>query len=183
MSLNSISAIASEYASWPVEQPGDPDPDGLVRRLGRHDLGKYRGLQRLEHLRIAKEAGDVDEEVVVERLDFLRVAQQPRRVLRHRLLRMNRHPPHDAALDGGVAVEAEVHVRDGPDRCENPSVALFGRGLGFVGGGRVRDRDDRRGSPGARRSGPAAARSPRSRCRWRSAACRRVPRSLRPARR
>ena len=50
--------------------PRYPQAQRRVRGLGLQDLGEDAGFQGLEQGRVAKEAGHVDEEVLVERLDL-----------------------------------------------------------------------------------------------------------------
>ena len=69
--------IACEYASSPVEHPGTQmrmGPEAEVRacKIGRIDNLPQGG----EGFRIAKEAGDIDQEILVEGVHFAAVAMQ-----------------------------------------------------------------------------------------------------------
>ena len=72
VSRNSSRLIAIEYASWPVEQPGTQTRIGWPVGLAVDDRGEDLTLEILEHLRIAEEAGHVDEDVAVQRLGLVR---------------------------------------------------------------------------------------------------------------
>ena len=111
MSRNSRRAIAIEYASWPVEQPGTQTRIGGPSVLPLTIAGKTSPLEILEHLRIAEEAGDVDQHVPIQGLGFVAVALEELRVVRRRRESAQHHAAGGASLDRGVAVLAEIDAR------------------------------------------------------------------------
>ena len=52
---------------------GHPDPQRLVRRLPAHQIGNNFLRQQLEGFRVAKEPGDVDQQILGEEIDLTRI--------------------------------------------------------------------------------------------------------------
>jgi hypothetical protein len=93
---------------FPGRAPGDPEADGLSGRFVLQDLRKDRGLQTLEDVRIAKERGDMDENLVVQTTGFLGVAAKQRQVVAQALDPQERHPAREPPLERRSLVLAEV---------------------------------------------------------------------------
>lgn len=105
--------------------PRHPDPDRGERRPVFDQHREDLALERLEHLRVPEEAGHVDEEVVIQRLDLGPVALQPADVLVEGRLRVERHAAHDPPAHGRVPVLREIDAGDGPDDSEDPAVPVL----------------------------------------------------------
>ncbi len=88
-----------------------PGADRLVVGGCGHERRQHVLLERIEHLRLPEEAGDVDEHVAIQRLGLGLVARHQLRILAGRTDAVQQHAPRRAPLDGGVAVVAEVHAR------------------------------------------------------------------------
>ena len=69
--------------------------------------------QSLKALRIAKETGHVDENVVRQRLRFFRMLLQHLRILAERRDLLQSHPPRYAAAHGGLFIQAEIDPDSG----------------------------------------------------------------------
>ena len=106
--------MAIEYASSPVEQAGTQMrmcARSPCSPAAREDLR----LQRLERLRVAEEAGDADEHVLVQRRSSSGVALHELDVVGQLLDLVQRHPALDAPVDRGRLVVAEVVAERGAD--------------------------------------------------------------------
>jgi hypothetical protein len=100
---------------------GDPDAQGLIGRVLADQIGNDLCGEQIEHLRIAEEAGDVDEQVLGEKIEFAAVAPQDLQVLRHvvGLDRRHRHPPLDPALQRARLVQPEIIGGLGPQKIDD----------------------------------------------------------------
>ena len=78
--------------------------------LAAHQVGNDLLRQEIEHLRVAEEAGDVDEQVLGEKVELAGVAAQHVEIAVHvvGLDRRHRHAPLDAALQRAGLVEREI---------------------------------------------------------------------------
>ena len=100
-----------------------PHAHRLVARAVGEQLGENLLRQRLERLGIAEKAGDVDEHVLVERLDLARIRAQVLLVFRERLDLVHHHPPLDAPLHGVRLVVGEIDARRPSHDFRDASVA------------------------------------------------------------
>ena len=89
---------------------GNPDADRLAPGLVCQHLHQVFVLERLERIRLAEEPGDVDEDVLVERLQFRRISLEVLEVLLEALQFAQDHAAEDPPLDRRVLVEGEVHA-------------------------------------------------------------------------
>ena len=98
--MTSSSEIAIEYTSSPVEHPATQirigAPSGLCFRIA----GRICDSRRVEDLRIPEERRDVNEDVLVERADLLRIALQQSQVVLQILRAAQRHPAGQPPLEG-----------------------------------------------------------------------------------
>ena len=85
-----------------------PDTDRRVRGLVLQDLGEDAVLERLESLGLAEEARDVDQDVLIQRLELRAILLQVPCVIGEIFLGMKHHAPHDAPPDRRIAITAEV---------------------------------------------------------------------------
>ena len=91
-------------SSSPAPRRGSACPSALPLTIA----GKTCSLQVLEHLRVAKEAGDVDQDVAIQRVGLVAVALEEPGVVARRRESAQQHAPGGAPLDGGVAILAEI---------------------------------------------------------------------------
>src|SRR5687768_13285398 len=108
----------------------DPDAERFVRRLPFYQFREDAGLERLEHLGVTKERGDVDEQVVIQRVYFGLVVAQPVEVVGGGPDAVQRHAAHDAPSDGRVAVRGEIHAGSRPYRGQHLLVSTWRNRLG-----------------------------------------------------
>jgi hypothetical protein len=111
----------------PGRAPGHPHPE-LPRLPARHQLPVDRGGERLPHLRVAEELGDVDEQLARERRRLRGVELQPPLVFFDGGHRQQRHAVGDAPQHRGALVAAEV---DAADRVEPPLDEVQGLVVGL----------------------------------------------------
>src|ERR1043165_3931561 len=96
-----------------------------------------------EDLRIAKKAGDADEDVVVQLLDLLRVRAQHRDVLVDVRDSMDGHSPANAALERRCLVMREVDLMSGVEQFEDSRQVAIAEASGARGNRRTtRDLDE-----------------------------------------
>ncbi len=90
--------------------PGNPDAERLIGRVAADQVGNDLLRQEIEHLRIAEEAGDVDEQVLGKKVEFAGVAAQHFEIPIHviGLDRRHRHAPLDPALQRARLVKREI---------------------------------------------------------------------------
>ncbi len=87
---------------------GDPQAQG--RALG---LALYKSWQRLlredlEGLRVPKETGDTDEQLLEQRIEFMRIRQHEPEILSHVLDLMHIHPAFDAPMNRVFFIERKI---------------------------------------------------------------------------
>ena len=90
----------------------DPDADRLPRQLGVHQVGDdFRGDQ-IEDAGVAEKAGDVDQQVLGQQVEFAGVGGEHFEVVAHRTGRdaAEDHAPFDPAFQGALLVEGEIIV-------------------------------------------------------------------------
>ena len=75
--------------------------------------------ERAERVRLAEEARDVDQQILVEAADLARVGLQHLQVLRHVAEAVQRHAAVDAPGDGGALVIVEVDARGASEQLED----------------------------------------------------------------
>src|SRR5262249_32710120 len=86
----------------------NPDAHGFGRRTIGEQLGIDNLVQAVEHFRVPKEAGDVNQDIAVERLNFLRIAVQQLDVVAEIVDLIDVHPAQNAAADGCDLVVDEI---------------------------------------------------------------------------
>ncbi len=91
--------------------PRHPDPQRIVPGAVLEQLGQDPGFERLERLRVAEEARDVDQDVLVEGLHLAGVFPQMARVVPQPVHLVQHHAAGDAAVESACLVLAEVDVR------------------------------------------------------------------------
>src|SRR5215470_446198 len=84
-----------------------------------HDGRKHQSLQRIEYSRISEEAGDVDEHVLIQRLDFGGIGLHITDVIFDVIEFMDQHAALDASPDGGLAVVSEINASAAAKELEN----------------------------------------------------------------
>src|SRR6185436_13634535 len=87
---------------------GDPDPHRRRGSLGAKQLGEDLLGESVEHRAIAKELGDMDQEIFVDRARLLGGCRQIRAVLVERAKAVLGEPTRKSALDRGALVTREV---------------------------------------------------------------------------
>jgi hypothetical protein len=89
---------------------GDPDSQGTIERLAEHEIGNDLVSEERENLRIAEKARDIDEQVLGEEVELVRVVAQKLEIAIHvvGVDRRHRHPSFDAALQRAGLVEREI---------------------------------------------------------------------------
>ena len=91
--------------------PGHPDAK-RGEPPSQMQLREYALSQSLKALRIAKEARDVDEDVVGQRLELGGILPQERHIVVQRRNLVQSHPARDAAADGGLLIPVSyTHLR------------------------------------------------------------------------
>ena len=82
----------------------------LIGRLAADQVGNDLCRQEIEHLRIAEEAGDIDEQVLGKKIELARVAPQHFEIAIHVIGfdRCHRHAPLDPALQRARLVKREI---------------------------------------------------------------------------
>jgi hypothetical protein len=120
---------------------GHPDPDGIVGRAILEQRGEDLAPERLEERAVAEEVGDVDQDVVVERLDLDRALLEQNEVIGERLHLVEQHAAEDPALDRRLPVEREIDLARGAEHVEHLLQILAGFDVGRrLAGGRDRQR-------------------------------------------
>ena len=109
---------------------GDPDAQRRVAGPILEELGEDRRAEGLEGLRIAKEAGDVDQDLVAQRAGLLGVVLDQLGVGRQAGDAIDDHPPLDPPAKRGLLVAREV---DGARLAQGGQDAAEGL---LIGGGR-----------------------------------------------
>ena len=89
---------------------GHPDAKRKVPLPVPDHLRKDPGGERLEGQRVAEEVGDLDQDVLIERLDLGGPLGHVAHVLGERVDLVEHHPPGDSPLDGRRPVVGEVDV-------------------------------------------------------------------------
>ena len=90
---------------------------------------KHRAFQLLERVGIAKETGDVDQHVAIERFGFRGIALDEPRVVAGGPESTQDHAARRAALERGVAVLAEIHTAGRAKRRDDPLKLVLHFGL------------------------------------------------------
>ena len=83
---------------------------GSIGRVAADQVGNDLLRQEIEHLRIAEEAGDIDEQVLGKKIELACVAAQNFEIAIHviGLDRRHRHAPLDPALQRARLVKREI---------------------------------------------------------------------------
>ena len=85
----------------PGRATADPDPHRVIDGATLDQFGKNLALQKLEHVRVTKETGHTDQQILIQHLDFVRFGLQAFGVLERRIDLVEQHPPLDASPDRG----------------------------------------------------------------------------------
>ncbi len=88
----------------------------------RRDNG---GSQGLPGFGVAEEAGDIDHQVIGERLNLVRAPPQQSRVVAQVVHAMQSHAPLNAADQGWLAVARKIMASARPQQCEHFAQALM----------------------------------------------------------
>ena len=89
---------------------GNPNANRIAILAVRHNLREYRFLQGVKCFRIAKELGDVDQNVFIERLQLARVRTQLGYIRVQAVRAPQRHAAKNPAADGVGFVLREIHA-------------------------------------------------------------------------
>ncbi len=89
---------------------GDPYPDGLIGAVATDQIGNDLIRQDVEHLRVAEEAGDMNQQILGQKLELAGITSQKLDVAIHATCpdRHHRHASLDAPLQCAGFVEPEV---------------------------------------------------------------------------
>ena len=82
-------------------------------------------LRRLETIRIAEEAGDMDENTLVQSVEFGLIGGQQVDVVLERGQLSKRHAPGNPAANGGWLVQVEIDPSSCLEKAADPSQAIF----------------------------------------------------------
>ena len=113
-SAYSVYVMAIEYASSPVAQPSAHTRTASLRPLF-DESGKDHRLQRFVGIRIAKEAGDADQDVVVERFALGVVLLQQLRVVGQAVELFQQHATRHATAHRVALVVREIDAGGMPE--------------------------------------------------------------------
>lgn len=90
--------------------PGNPDAEWGAGRARTHDLREPVLLQLLEHLRIAEEAGDADQQILIKAIELGRIRAEILEVITPRPVSMHEHPAKQPPLERPAPILREVHA-------------------------------------------------------------------------
>ncbi len=90
----------------------DPDANRIGRRTVRQDLRIHELTKTGKNFGIAKKAGDIDQKIAKEVLDFLWIAVQECNVIAEVFHVMNVHAAHDAPADRPAFVVDKIDFAD-----------------------------------------------------------------------
>jgi hypothetical protein len=90
---------------------GSPNAKDGIGLAVLHNARKDLSLESLEDARIAKEAGHVDKQILIEGFDFGGILLDVLFVVLELLDFMDHHAAVEATANGGVAVEGKIHTR------------------------------------------------------------------------
>src|SRR4029453_19417503 len=88
--------------------------------MARQHCREVFPLERLECFGVPEEARHSDEQIVVKRVDLVRVATQVLEVALVRILAVDVHTPQDAPADGFSPIPSEIDTGAIPDGDQNP---------------------------------------------------------------
>lgn len=136
----------------------NPDADRVTLQPARDEPRDHDALERLERAGVAEEVGHVDEKILVELLQLVRLRVNEAQVVVEPIDALHRHAPLDASLDRGLLVVREVvteriaeedvellhprRLRPGAARRHEEGMLRHLRERGPDGGGRERAVDD-----------------------------------------
>ncbi len=87
---------------------GNPDPQRPVRRVPADEIGNHLFRQQLEGSRVAEKAGDVDQQILDEEIDFACILPQHVEIPAAVVDSGQRHAPFDPAHQRARLVEREI---------------------------------------------------------------------------
>src|SRR5207247_7988912 len=89
------------------------------------NLGEDAVLERLERLGLAEKARDVDQDVLIKRLELRAILLQVLCVIAEIFLDMKHHASHDAPPDRRIAITAEVDAERSAQQLQDIAKARF----------------------------------------------------------
>src|SRR5882672_4273310 len=118
----------------PDGAPGHPEADRGIGGTVLQKFGEHRVLERLKALRIPEERGDVDEDVVMEGLNFLAIGLQVFPIVLEMFEPADGHPTADSTPDRVGLVPCEGDARLSLEEVENLSefILHLGRDDGLL---------------------------------------------------
>ena len=87
---------------------GNPDPQRPIRRMPADEIGDHLLRQQLEGLRVAEEAGDVDQQILGEELELSRILPQQVEIPATVVDAGQRHAPLDPAQQCARLIERKI---------------------------------------------------------------------------
>ena len=103
----------------PARASRHPHAEGFLRGFALQDAREDFLLQRLEHLRIAEEAGDGNQDVLKERIEFTGALAQARDVAREAVHFQQHHAPVNAPAQRVRLVVGKINPRMNPEQRED----------------------------------------------------------------
>src|SRR5439155_26353683 len=97
----------------------DPYSDGIFSGPAFQNVRKYLGLQSLEGSRLTDERGNVDQNILEERVQLARVCLQILLVILHPVDLQNEHASQNSSLDCCVFVVGEINSLAFPQEAED----------------------------------------------------------------
>src|SRR5207237_1709277 len=102
-----------------------PDAYRRVRGFVLQNLGEDAVFERLESLRLAEKARDVDQDVLIQRLELRAILLQVPCVIAEIFLDIKHHAPHDSPPDRRIAITAEVDAERRAQQLQDITQARF----------------------------------------------------------
>ena len=90
--------------------PWHPNPDGLLKRPVLQNGRKHLRLKHFKSIGVSEKASHMDQDVLVQGLDFSRMALQEVHVLFHLLYSVQSHPAQNAPLNSGGLVIGKINL-------------------------------------------------------------------------
>src|SRR5215475_12554005 len=98
---------------------GDPDADRIGGGALSKDFGIYDLAQTLKHFRIAEETRDIDQNVTIQSLHFLRPAMEKFDVVAEITDLIDVHAPQDATPNRGHFVIDKIDLAEALERTKD----------------------------------------------------------------
>ena len=110
---------------------GDPDADRFLDRPVLNESGKYFLLQGFEGFRVAEERRDIDKEVVIERIDFVRIVAKMAEIHFQAVGLREHHTARDPPADCAEFIIRKIDVRPVADEEKDFLQVVLTDRLGF----------------------------------------------------